>query len=176
MTKRASSLSASEQVELGERIARVVAAVGSPAEAARLAGITTKQLGRWTAGTQQPSAVSLGKLAQASGFSLDWILSGVGPERARDSKVSAAVTDLAGQWAGGPRVVEMLAQLVHAGLYEAYFDTGFPLEDEDEQAVLAIARDCETLVDLPRDRWPEVARLLVGAQKVALRHVRGRKR
>jgi hypothetical protein len=58
-------------------------AIGSRADAAKVAGITVTQLGRLIAGTRiTPSFVTLAKLSLASGFSLDAVL---------DTRASAAL-------------------------------------------------------------------------------------
>lgn len=79
-----------EDVELGARVNAMARAAGSRIRAAEIAGITVQQLGRIVSGrSANPSAAMLARLAQATGYDLNWVLTGEGPVRREQGPPSA---------------------------------------------------------------------------------------
>jgi transcriptional regulator with XRE-family HTH domain len=97
-------MTADERSGLGKRIREMVEVVGSNAEAAAVAGISVDQLSRLTAGTSSPSFLAVGRLAERTGFSLNWVMSGRGPRYAA-SAAKATDPELLG------RVVDAIARV-----------------------------------------------------------------
>lgn len=77
-------------VAMGKRIEALVVAIGSRAEAAAVAGVSVQQLGRLIAGQiENPSAVTLGRLARRAKQSLDWVV--LGRERTQGEELHETV-------------------------------------------------------------------------------------
>ncbi len=67
--------------DLAERLKTVADSIGTRAEAARFARVSVAQLHNYLGARSEPAAGTLAALSIASGFCLDWIISGTGPER-----------------------------------------------------------------------------------------------
>lgn len=172
---------------MGKRIAEVVALFETQAAAAEVAGVTATQLRRWMSGDGgSPSVIALAALASARSVSLDWLVFGTGSMkgpsvRAKDSPAFAALSEeLVESWAGGTttrgkvggrEVVDAMGRLTRAGMFEAFADAGWSLDDEDAVVVLEIVREVAAVMpsggELERSRAAEVA---VAAQRTALAH------
>jgi len=61
----------------------MVDAIGSQVAAATEAGVLARQIQRYRSGEQVPSFAVVAKLAAASGFDLNWVATGMGPQRKR---------------------------------------------------------------------------------------------
>jgi len=122
-----SGLAAHEQIELGNRIRVLVKAVGTQAEAARVAEVTPRQLSRFMSGQNAPSALPLARLAAKTGISLDWVMSGDGPMTRPLSGIRATDPELLG------RVVD--------GIAKVYEDANVRLPDIDLGRIAATEYD-----------------------------------
>lgn len=95
MAKKSSfgDLSPEDRADLGRRIRTLVQAVGTQAEAARVAGLTTRQLSRMLSGEAAPSLLPIARLAAAAGLSLDWVVGGSRTAERIDTELLARVVD-----------------------------------------------------------------------------------
>jgi transcriptional regulator with XRE-family HTH domain len=66
---------------IAERIRLVASSVGTQAEAARRAEVSLRQMQKYLSGKSKPSLDALARLSASTGFSLEWLRSGEGPER-----------------------------------------------------------------------------------------------
>lgn len=122
----------------------VVEKLGSRVQAARVAGITPQQLGRLLDGTSKsPSAITLARLAAASGVSLDDLL-------------PAELPRLDGELLG--RIMQRVAKL--------YREAGIKL-DELELGRLAAA-ECNVAAGATPAEWPTVLRLVEARAREAI--------
>jgi hypothetical protein len=88
---------------LANRLREVAEAVGTQAEAARLAGVSLTQMQNYLAARSEPRTETLARLAVSSGFSLEWLISGSGPKRSSEaSDGGTTVGDLFLAIAGSP--------------------------------------------------------------------------
>lgn len=71
-----SELVPSSLAELGTRISAVADRIGTRKYAASTIGISTDQLQKWIRGKNEPGVLSMVRLAQAGGVSLDWLATG----------------------------------------------------------------------------------------------------
>lgn len=167
--------------ELAARVRRVVETIGTQADAARIARVSLRQMKKYLSGNTRISAKAAAPLCTETGFSLDWLLLGEGPERgprkARDSKgVRLLAEELVNEAVGGADAFTVLGLLVASGLFSVYQAEGFPLDELDVEAAHAIARDTvPAFQKLERDRWAVAAPALLESQRAALRHVRARR-
>jgi transcriptional regulator with XRE-family HTH domain len=165
---------------LAARVRRVVEAIGTQAQAAEVAGVSLRHLKKYLAGEVPISARAAAALSANTGFSLDWLLLGDGPERGsrktRDSRaVKLYAAELINDAIGSADAFTVLGLLVNSGLFAVYKEEGFDLEELDAQLTFAIARDSVcAFARFDRERWPEVAPAIVDAHRAALRHVRRR--
>lgn len=83
-----SEMSLEERLALGTRVDEMARAAGSRQKAADYAGVSLAQLARIIAGTTNPSAVSLARLASRTGHSLDWVMNVI-PEGAPQRRALA---------------------------------------------------------------------------------------
>lgn len=79
----------------GERIREMAETIGTQEEAATVAMVSPRQLRLYISGTSEPPVDVLERLAFASGFSLDFVLTGKGPRIS--GTVSALATPAEGQ-------------------------------------------------------------------------------
>lgn len=88
----ASEMSLEERLALGAKVDEMARAAGSRQKAADYAGVSLAQLARIIAGTTNPSAVSLARLASRTGHSLDWVMNVIpeGPQRRVLAQIAAA--------------------------------------------------------------------------------------
>ena len=75
---------------LASRLKAAVDALGGVAAASRDAGIARTTLGAYCRGETEPRASDLRSLSRATGFRLDWLISGEGPMRAEEAAPPAA--------------------------------------------------------------------------------------
>lgn len=75
--------------ELGTRISVVARALGDRKSAALTAGISSDSLQRYIRGEVQPPFEALAKLCLATGYSIDWLATGLGQEKSIDRAVNA---------------------------------------------------------------------------------------
>jgi transcriptional regulator with XRE-family HTH domain len=68
------------RAELGSRLRAMVEALGSQSVAAQAAQVSVRQLQMYLQGQTAPSFLAVARLAQATGYSLDWVFTGEGPE------------------------------------------------------------------------------------------------
>ena len=68
--------------ELGTRLSRVVAMIGTAMQAASVAGISDESLTNWVRGRSRPNFFGMQALARAAGVRLEWLATGEGPMRA----------------------------------------------------------------------------------------------
>lgn len=177
--RKKKKLSSSERAAVATRLRRVVEETGTQAEAAAIAGVSLRSMKRFLAGEIAPSFEAVRNLAVARGWNADWILTGQGQERRvslKDSpEAQAEVLAMTQRAMGGPAALEVLLQLMHAGLFAIYEEEGFPLEERDEQEVLEIARaTARFLANFPRERWPELVPVILESHRVALAHAKKR--
>ncbi|WES30778.1 helix-turn-helix domain-containing protein [Varunaivibrio sulfuroxidans] len=66
--------------EIAERIRSVIRDSGGNAVVAEKSGVPLRTVGNYTTATTEPKIVSLSKIAQTCGVSLDWIATGQGPK------------------------------------------------------------------------------------------------
>ncbi|WP_454915853.1 hypothetical protein [Xanthobacter sediminis] len=78
--------------EHAARLREVIDGLGSIARAASIAGITPEQLSKWRDGKARASFLGLAALAQAAGYSLDWLATGESAAP-RSSPVAAGAID-----------------------------------------------------------------------------------
>jgi hypothetical protein len=160
---------------LTARFRKVVETVGTQAKAAAVAKVSLRQMKKYVAGVVTPSYVAAGHLAAATGYSLDWIMSGEGPERrvahAKDSvRLPAKAEAAAVQWAGDQAALKVVTLLPFSGFFEAFDAEGYSLDEVDEEAIIEIARAmAKVLAPFPREEWPRMLKFLVEAQRAALR-------
>lgn len=64
--------------EFGKRLALVIARIGTQREAARIAGVTDEQLGRWKTGKSKASFGGIAALAYSADVNLNWLATGKG--------------------------------------------------------------------------------------------------
>ncbi|MEX2482083.1 MAG: S24 family peptidase [Gammaproteobacteria bacterium] len=83
--------------DFSERLAKVIDSAGSLVKAGELAGVSDEQVARWRDGLSKPNFFGLGSLAIATGYSLDWILTGEGMQGAKWRDLRAEVERLAQQ-------------------------------------------------------------------------------
>lgn len=62
--------------ELGTRLSALYEALGGQKSAARIAGVTDEQLGKWRHGKARASFPALVRMSAAAGYSLDWLAFG----------------------------------------------------------------------------------------------------
>lgn len=70
--------------ELGQRLSRVISDIGSLKEAARVAGVTDETLANWRDGKTEPKLFVLKALLDHHGWSIDWLVTGEGPQRRQE--------------------------------------------------------------------------------------------
>ena len=91
--------------EIRERLEELIKGVGGNVAAAEIAEVSPKQISRWRQGRSAPSVLTLGKLCEAAGKSIDWLMTGEeGPSQAG----MVLVPVLSARFAEAPEVVEML--------------------------------------------------------------------
>lgn len=135
MAKKSSfgSLSAQEREDLRARIRELVETIGTHAEAAAVAELDVRQIGRLIAGESAPSLLAASRLAAAAGKSLDWVVGRGAPP-------------------GGPIDAALLAQLV-AGVARTYREEKVALSDDELGRIAAEEYDIiVSTVDSPHDR------------------------
>lgn len=86
---------------LGERIATMCDAVGTREAAARAAGIGPRQLLKIIRGDAKPTAEALARLADASGYSLDWVMTGRGAPKRTGAATGGTDPELMGRLLDG---------------------------------------------------------------------------
>lgn len=86
----------------------MVEAIGTQPEAADIAGVSLRQLKQYLAGDAAPSMLAMGALAAATGFSIDWLVSGLG-NKMRSARSNVGQKDAALESGIGMR--ETLAQI-----------------------------------------------------------------
>jgi hypothetical protein len=112
----------SEAIAFGERVDQMARAAGSRIQAAEIAKITVQQLGRIVSGRSPgASALTLGRLAQATGYNLHWIVTGEGEPRRSDAPAVPATPPLDPNLFG--RITDAIGR--------AYKDAGVQLSDVD---------------------------------------------
>lgn len=84
MAKRSSfrDLTAEERAEFAARMRAMVEAIGTQAQAAEVAGVSVRQLKMYLSGESAPAFLPIGRLAERSGFSLHWVMTGHGARSA----------------------------------------------------------------------------------------------
>lgn len=158
-----------QRKEIADRVRQMVAQFESQALAAEAAKITVRQLKNYTNGESLPSLAAAANLAEATGHSLDWVMSGIQPERPATSDGELRPLDRAlevAKWRG--RAIEQLRiQLPHMfGSIEGWCPD---LEDDVGGAILALVENCPAMLG-ERD-W--VLSVAFEAQRIALAAVRG---
>jgi transcriptional regulator with XRE-family HTH domain len=85
-----------DTMNLGQRIAHALHTSGlKPAELARRAGVSRAAVSKWQSGdTKNIRHENLIAIADATGFTLRWLISGRGPERARSNARSQELAEL----------------------------------------------------------------------------------
>ena len=66
---------------IGQRLRRIEAEFKNRSEAAAVAGVAKSTFQSWVFGQRDPSFVALVRLAEHTGYSLDWLATGEGPMR-----------------------------------------------------------------------------------------------
>lgn len=189
----------SELATLASRIEETVEMIGTRAKAAEAAEITVQQLGRLISGkTTDPSARTLGRLAEAAGVSLDWLIRGVEPKRIPSGVFSMARFNVVRSGSmvevqralerdkarierilgGGPacELNEMETSLgpgeVIRGtverLREDYAAAGVPLDDQKFSEFVSDAQDRVLELAVIPEQWLQAAELIVWEHQYAL--------
>lgn len=123
-----------------ERLRLVVAAIGTQAEAAEVAGVSLAQLKNYLSGTSAPGFIAVGRLAVRAHIRLEWILTGEGSKEAGDGPVHESL-----RYAERTRRAILVAMAIGDHL-EALRGVELPDEIDD-----AIGRFAETLAKLVVD-------------------------
>lgn len=139
---------------LGQRIAEACDLLGERQQAAAVVGVTPKHLRRVIQGESIPGVDILARLADATGYSIDWIMTGRGP-RKRGGAQSG--TD-----------PELLGRLVDA-LRQAYADEGVALPDVELGRMAAVEHDAIVTATPDPDERIVMVKLVVSRHAQALR-------
>lgn len=144
MPKKSSfgSLSTEEREDLRARIRELVEAIGTQAEAATVAELDVRQIGRLLSGESAPSLLATARLAAAAGKTLEWVVGRESPPRE-------------------PVDARLLGQLV-AGIARVYREEGVPLSD-DELGRIA-AEEYDIIAGTVRDPAERAAGARVGLE------------
>jgi transcriptional regulator with XRE-family HTH domain len=147
------------------RLREVAASIGSQPKAAKAARVSVRSLRLYLAGEVPPSVKALGNLAAATGYSLDWILTGTG-EKMRDAKCEPdpATRPLDAALVWGMRMTDLLAQL--RGIREVYRSAGRDLERDEEDEVVGAAIDLIEGVPAS-ERHPWIVDFVIGVHRSA---------
>lgn len=78
--------------DVGIRLRRIEEHFRNREEAAKAAGVSKATLQRWVHGTADPSFEGLARLAAETGYSLDWLATGEGPERRGGAQLAPATS------------------------------------------------------------------------------------
>jgi hypothetical protein len=189
-------LTTAEEGALFERIRTVVDAFPSRAEAAKVAEVSLEQIRRISAGDRIPGPLTIARLAVASGYSLDWVWTGIGvPLRARPHwptfedaevgahlsaaaeaviKAGAAPAGIKGGPMRGTSLALFLRHRVEPALVALYRSHGAPIESHQLGAI--VSRLIDVLGDGEPDapafqphQWDKVAMLVIESHEVALK-------
>lgn len=132
--------------ELGSRLAAVADLLGHRKDAAAKADVSYVQLARYIRGASMPPLDVAGRLCQAAGVSLDWLLTGEGEMRRADQTSAAAP-------ARGGAFDEELHALVVDGITVVYKEEGARLPPSSLGRLAArIHGDLAAAYDDPDDR------------------------
>lgn len=103
--------------EHAARLRKIIDTLGSIARASSIAGITPEQLSKWRDGKARASFMGLAALAQAAGYSLDWLATGE-PSSSIPTPVATAIDD------------ELLGRMTEA-IVRLHKEEGVPLAPMD---------------------------------------------
>jgi transcriptional regulator with XRE-family HTH domain len=126
-------LSSEERVALARRVRDMVEAIGTQPKAAEVARVSLRQLEQYLSGNVAPSLLAAGNLAAATGFSLDWVLTGTG-NRLRSSEPDRLANPLDAEIRDTEEIL-CIARLLQPAL-AAYSEAGASLSAEDEDAIV----------------------------------------
>ncbi len=130
--------------DFGERLSRVITEIGALADAGRVAGVSDDTLAAWRDGTTRPNLFGIIKLADASGYAVQWIATGEGKERHEEMLLT---DDRHREWVGLPSAKSellslpagMADELVMIRKLEVQASAGsgaLAVQDEDESGAL----------------------------------------
>lgn len=150
------------RMEVGERIRKMVAVIGTQAKAAEVAGVSVQQLSRFMNGKNSPSFGPMTKLANASQMNLQWVATGVGDPFGREMfETQQRAIDVA-----------RFTVAFMERMSELYASKGMPFVDDDQ--VDAVTGDClERINAYPvatKDDRDALVEMVVGAHSAALDH------
>jgi len=150
-------LSDEERVALATRLREMVEQIGTQPRAAEVAGVSLRALEQYLSGKVAPSLLATGNLAAATGYSLDWVLTGQGAKARDTTKLPDPRTNPGdAAIASGLRMREILGSLWQ--VKEALARTGAPLDTiEEEDEVLGGISDAIEATGLPEHMHPVVA-------------------
>lgn len=167
-------LSPMERERFVARLKAVIAAAGSQTEAAKAAKLSVRQIGAYVAGTSAPQFFPLARLAAATGYDLNWLLTGDrSPKLAADSPLAAValVRDAMDSYNGAKAELEF-GNAVLAEIRPLYEEAGFAMNSTEESELAGAAID-SLLNEEERLRpaWRDYVGPIADAHRAAVRHI-----
>jgi DNA-binding phage protein len=154
-----------DQAALAGRIKEMVDHLGTQVEAARIAGISTRQLRTYMSGESNPTFIVIARLTKASGFNSHYVMTGEG-QKAQMKAPEATIA-----LPGNIGAYLELRRSVFNRLNDLYATTAWPLTGSEEEELM-LADHLSLIVTLPAAHWGEGVEVLLDGHKGAVTRVR----
>lgn len=150
--------------ELGKRIRALVEAAGTQTHAASVARISVQQLGRLMSAKHAPSLLPLARLAEETGYSLDWVATGEGPQLRGGNAERPAEPARPAPAIPIPFLVDLVVTIL--GVYEQ--ESVKPGRDE---VAFVVSQECElvALVHPDEAEYPTILKMAAERTRRGLR-------